>query len=134
MIEENDLADEAFEDSSQYEFKGMPLYFSFRHYYALLAIMAEAQMSAEEQCLLIFWIATHNPDQIKELRQRWRKDQDEVFDDFENVPELYDLAPGSNDLLEIAEIANKIWNDIENSKDTVKPSKNDKEGEGLPKK
>jgi hypothetical protein len=57
-----------------------------------------------------------------------------VFDDFENVPELYDLAPGSNDLLEIAEIANKIWNDIENSKDTVKPSKNDKEGEGLPKK
>jgi hypothetical protein len=109
-------------------------YFSFRHYYALLAIMAEAQMSAEEQCLLIFWIATHNPDQIKELRQRWRKDQDEVFDDFENVPELYDLAPGSNDLLEIAEIANKIWNDIENSKDTVKPSKNDKEGEGLPKK
>jgi hypothetical protein len=134
MIEENDLADEAFEDSSQYEFKGIPLYFSFRHYYALLAIMAEAQMSAEEQCLLIFWIATHNPDQIKELRQRWRKDQDEVFDDFENVPELYDLAPGSNDLLEIAEIANKIWNDIENSKDTVKPSKNDKEGEGLPKK
>jgi hypothetical protein len=101
MIEENDLADEAFEDSSQYEFKGIPLYFSFRHYYALLAIMAEAQMSAEEQCLLIFWIATHNPDQIKELRQRWRKDQDEVFDDFENVPELYDLAPGSNDLLEM---------------------------------
>jgi hypothetical protein len=118
-----DLADEAFEDSAQYEYNGTPLYFSYRHYYALLAIMAESEMSAEEQVLLIFWIATHDGEKIKELRRNWRKDKDFVFDEFEAMPEIYELRPGSNELLEIADIAGKIWSDVENSKDQIKESK-----------
>ena len=120
MSDYSELSEEAFEDSPQYEFKGIPLYFSYRHYYALLAIMAEAEMCAEEQILLIFWVATHTPEEIKKLRQTWRKDKDQVFDDFEIVPEKFNLKPGSNDLIECASIANKIWNDVESSKDEIK--------------
>lgn len=134
MTDENELADEAFEDGPEYEFNGIPLYFSFRHYYALLAIMQEAQLSAEEQCLLIFWVATHDPDQIKELRKKWRRDKDEIFDEFEETPERYDLKPGSQNIIKIAEIAAKIWDDIENSKDDLKPQKKESKGDDSPKK
>ena len=129
MSDYNELAEEAFEDSPQYEFKGTPLYFSYRHYYALLAIMAEAEMCAEEQILLIFWVATHTPEEAKQLRQNWRKDKDQVFDDFEIVPEKYNLKPGSNDLIEVASVANKIWNDVENSKDEIKETPASDKGE-----
>ena len=130
-----DEAEEAFEDSGQYEFKGRPLWFGYRHYYAMTAINMESRMSAEEQVLLVFWIATHNQEEIKQLRTDWRKDPDEVFERFEGVPENFGLAPGSQDMLDLALVVEKIWKDIEASRDEIKstPAKGKgKEGDGQP--
>ena len=118
-----ELSEDAFEDSGTYEFKGRPLWFGYRHYYALTAISSQASMSAEEQVLLVFWIATHSPDGIKQLRADWRKEPDHVFERFEDVPEDYGLAPGSQDMLDLALVVEKIWSDIDNSPDEVKKSK-----------
>jgi hypothetical protein len=135
MTDYTELAEEAFEDSSQYEFDGIPLYFSYRHYYALLAIMKEAEMSAEEQVLLIFWVATHSSEGIKELRRKWRNDNDLVFEEFEDAPEKFNLIPGSSKMLDLASMVHKMWDDVEKSKDEVKESKDEKKGDqSLPKK
>tara|TARA_R100000808_G_scaffold260_2_gene1556 strand:+ start:3774 stop:4181 length:408 start_codon:yes stop_codon:yes gene_type:complete len=135
MTDYTELAEDAFEDSAQYEFDGIPLYFSYRHYYALLAIMKEAEMSAEEQVLLIFWVATHSGDKVKELRKKWRNDKDLVFEEFENAPEKFNLSPGSPKMIDIASIAHKMWEDVEKSKDEVVENKKEIKGEqALPKK
>lgn len=128
-----ELAEDALEDSSTYEYKGQPLYFSYRHYYAMLAILKEAEMSSEEQILLIFWISTHNPNEISQLRKKWRKNKELVFDEFEQVPETFNLTPGSVEMIEIAEISSKLWQDIENSADTIAENK-DNDKNTLPKK
>ena len=134
MSDYSELAEEAFEDSPEYEFKGIPLYFSYRHYYAMLAMMKDSEMSYEEQVLLVFWIATHTPENIKNLRKKWRKNKELVFEEFEQMPEIYNLTPGSQDTLDIAEIASKIWSDIENSADVVSSPKDNKKSEVLAKK
>jgi len=97
--------------------------------------MKEAEMSAEEQVLLIFWVATHSSEGIKDLRKKWRNDKDLVFEEFEDAPEKFNLIPNSSKMVKIAEIAFKMWGDVENSKDDLKESKSESKGEqSLPKK
>jgi len=119
-MDNEEYSEDAFEESAQYEFNGQKLWFSYRHYFALTAISSKAEMSAEEQVLLVFWIATHSPEEIKQLRADWRRDQDDIFDRFEDVPEQFNLAPGSQDMLNLAEVVNKMWNDIDHSRDKIK--------------
>ena len=116
----DEQSEDAFEDSAQYEFKGRELWFSYRHYYALTSISSNAKMSAEEQVLLVFWSATHSPDEIKQLRADWRSDEADVFQRFEDVPENFNLAPGSQNMLDLALVVEKIWKDIDQSRDNVK--------------
>ena len=84
--------------------------------------------------LLVFWIATHDAEGIKRLRAEWRRDQEEVFTRFEDAPEDFGIAPGSQDMLDLAVIVNKIWQDVESSRDEVKrvSKKGGKEDDGQP--
>ena len=128
-----ELAEDAFEDSVLYEYKGQPLYFSYKHYYAMVAMLQNTKISSEEQILLMFWIATHNPTEIAQLRKKWRKNQDLVFDEFDEFPERFGIHPASNEMLEIAEIASKLWKDVENSADSIDDSDDDN-SDNMPKK
>jgi hypothetical protein len=56
-----------------------------------------------------------------------------VFDEFEQVPETFNLTPGSVEMIEIAEISSKLWQDIENSADAISENKDNDENT-LPKK
>tara|TARA_Y100000356_G_scaffold130155_1_gene132082 strand:+ start:1138 stop:1557 length:420 start_codon:yes stop_codon:yes gene_type:complete len=122
-------AEIAFERSGNYEWRGQPLHFSRRHYYAALAIANESSISAEEQVLLAFWIATHDEEEIKSLRSRWRIDKESVFDEFEDVPDRFDLAPGSEEMVQVAGIVESMWQDVAASKDVALPPEENEKGE-----
>ena len=119
--------DEAFEDSGGYEFRGKPLYFSRRHYFALMSMAAGVTMAKEEQVLLAFFISTHDPDAIKRLRSTFRRNPEAVWERFEDVPDDFGIHPNSDDLIEIAETVESMLKDIEASSDHAEDIENDEE-------
>ncbi len=119
--------EDAFEESGSYQFQGRPLYFSRRHYFALMSIATGVTMSKEEQVLLAFFVATHDPDEIKELRSTFRRNPDAVWDRFEDVPDDYNLHPNSAALIEIAETVEMMLRDIEASTDQAEDTESEEE-------
>jgi|TARA_Y100001973_G_scaffold81846_1_gene120760 hypothetical protein len=119
--------EDAFEESGSYQFQGRPLYFSRRHYFALMSIATGVTMSKEEQVLLAFFVATHDPDDIKELRSTFRRNPDAVWDRFEDVPDDYNLHPNSASLIEIAETVEMMLRDIEASTDQAEDTESEEE-------
>ena len=119
--------EDAFEESGSYQFQGRPLYFSRRHYFALMSIATGVTMSKEEQVLLAFFVATHDPDDIKELRSTFRRNPDAVWDRFEDVPDDYNLHPNSAALIEIAETVEMMLRDIEASTDQAEDTESEEE-------
>lgn len=119
--------DEAFEESGSYEFRGKPLYFSRRHYFALMSMATGVTMAKEEQVLLAFFIATQDPDAIKQLRSDFRRNPDAVWERFEDVPDDFEIHPNSDALVEIAETVETMLKDIEASSDFAEDSEADEE-------
>ena len=119
--------DDAFEESGSYQFQGRPLYFSRRHYFALTAMAADVTMSKEEQVLLAFFVATHDPDDIKQLRSSFRRHPEAVWERFEDVPDDFGIHPNSAALLEIAETVETMLKDIEASSDQVEEEEAEEE-------
>ena len=84
-------------------------------------------MAKEEQVLLAFFISTHDPDAIKQLRSTFRRNPEDVWDRFEAVPDDFEIHPNSDDLVEIAVTVEGMLKDIEASSDFVEDSENDEE-------
>ena len=119
--------DDAFEESGAYEFRGKPLYFSRRHYFALMSMATGVTMAKEEQVLLAFFISTHDPDAIKSLRSTFRRTPEAVWERFEDVPDDFGIHPNSDDLIEIAETVESMLKDIEASSDHAEDDEADEE-------
>ena len=119
--------DDAFEDSGAYEFRGKPLYFSRRHYFALTSMATGVTMSKEEQVMLAFFVATHDPDAIKRLRATFRRNPEAVWDRFEEVPDDFGLHPSSPAIIELAELIEEMMTAIEASSDYAEETENDEE-------
>ena len=129
----DELTEDAFLDSGDYVFNGRPHFFSFNHRYALLAMIKEAgKISLEEQSLIMFWISSFPPDELKQIRSEWRQDPEIVFNRFEDRAEEFIFPAGSKDLLEVGEFCGKIWDDIEASTNLADLDETDKESHGAP--
>ena len=129
----DELTEDAFLDSGDYVFNGRPHFFSFNHRYALLAMIKEAgKISLEEQSLIMFWISSFPPDELKEIRSEWRQDPEIVFNRFEDRAEEFIFPAGSKELLEVGEFCGKIWDDIEASTNLADLDETDKESHGAP--
>ena len=110
--------DDAFEDSASYEWKGRPLYFGLRHYYAVMSIGSMANISDIERIFLVLWIASHDEIEIKKIRKLWRTDQDKIYDAIEEVPFTFDVHT-EKDTAQLTKLINSIWDDIEASRDQI---------------
>lgn len=129
----DELTEDAFLDSGDYVFNGRPHFFSFNHRYALLAMIKEAgKISLEEQSLIMFWISSFPPDELKQIRSEWRQDPEIVFNRFEDRAEEFIFPAGSKELLEVGEFCGKIWDDIEASTNLADLDETDKESHGAP--
>ena len=129
----DELTEDAFLDSGDYVFNGRPHFFSFNHRYALLAMIKEAgKISLEEQSLIMFWISSFPPDELKQIRSEWRRDPEIVFNRFEDRAEEFIFPAGSKELLEVGEFCGKIWDDIEASTNLADLDETDKESHGAP--
>ena len=116
----DELTEDAFMDSGDYVFNGRPHFFSFNHRYALLAMIKEAgKISLEEQTLIMFWISSFSPDDLKQLRSEWRRDSEIVFERFENRDEEFVFAPDSKEVAAMADFCASIWDHIEGSTNIV---------------
>jgi len=125
--------DDAFEDSDSMEWKGKPLFWSFRHWYLFLPmIKSSGEMCESEQITLALWIATHDEQQIKELRSKYRRNQDEVFGDFEEAPEKLGVEPGSTALAEAGEIVTHLIESVTASQESLADDDDDEEDSGSP--
>jgi len=119
--------EDAFEESGSYQFQGRPLYFSRRHYFALTSMATGVTMSKEEQVLLAFFVATHDPDAIKSLRSTFRRNPDAVWDRFEDVPDNFNLHPNSPAIIELAQLIEEMMTAIEESSDYAEDSEKEEE-------
>lgn len=129
----DELTEDAFLDSGDYVFNGRPHFFSFNHRYALLAMIKEAgKISLEEQSLIMFWISSFPPDELKQIRSEWRQDPEIVFNRFEDRAEEFIFPAGSKELLEVGEFCGKIWDDVEASTNLADLDETDKESDGAP--
>jgi hypothetical protein len=121
--------DDAFEDSDMMSWKDKQLYWSFRHWYLFLPMLkSSGDMCESEQITLALWIATHDEQQIKKLRSKYRRNPDEVFGDFEEAPEKLGVEPGSTALAEAGEIVTHLIESVTASQETLADddtSKND---------
>lgn len=118
--------DDAFEDSDIMTWQGRQLFWSFRHWYLFLPmIKAGGEMCESEQITLALWIATHDEQQIKELRSKYRKNADAVFSDFEEAPEQLGVEPGSIALGEAGEIVTHLIESVTASQETLADDDND---------
>jgi len=84
-------------------------------------------MAKEEQVLLAFFISTHDPEDIKQLRSTFRRTPEAVWDRFEDVPDDFGIHPNSSDLVEIAETVEAMMSDIEASSDHAEDGEADEE-------
>ena len=122
----DELTEDAFLDSGDYVFNGRPHFFSFNHRYALLAMIKEAgKISLEEQSLIMFWLSSFPPDELKQIRSEWRRDPEIVFNRFEDRDESFVFAPESKEIIEMSEFCGKMWDHIDGSTNIV-----DNEDEG----
>ena len=122
----DELTEDAFLDSGDYVFNGRPHFFSFNHRYALLAMIKEAgKISLEEQSLIMFWLSSFPPDELKQIRSEWRRDPEIVFNRFEDMDESFVFAPESKEIIEMSEFCGKMWDHIDGSTNIV-----DNEDEG----
>ena len=122
----DELTEDAFLDSGDYVFNGRPHFFSFNHRYALLAMIKEAgKISLEEQSLIMFWLSSFAPDELKQIRSEWRRDPEIVFNRFEDRDESFVFAPESKEIIEMSEFCGKMWDHIDGSTNIV-----DNEDEG----
>ena len=129
----DELTEDAFLDSGDYVFNGRPHFFSFNHRYALLAMIKEAgKISLEEQSLIMFWISSFPPDELKQIRSEWRQDPEIVFNRFEDRSEEFIFPAGSKELLEVGEFCGKIWDDVEASTNLADLDETDKDSDGAP--
>ena len=129
----DELTEDAFLDSGDYVFNGRPHFFSFNHRYALLAMIKEAgKISLEEQSLIMFWISSFPPDELKQIRSEWRQDPEIVFNRFEDRAEEFIFPAGSKELLEVGEFCGKIWDDVEASTNLADLDETDKDSDGAP--
>ena len=110
--------DEAFEDSGAYELNGTPLYFGLRHYYAVMTIGSMASISDIERVFLVLWVATHDETEVKGIRKTWRNNPDAIYSAIEEVPFKYNVH-GDKAVKQISELVNKMWDDIEASRDQI---------------
>jgi|TARA_R100001082_G_scaffold35274_1_gene18327 hypothetical protein len=125
--------DDAFEDSDMMTWQGKPLFWSFRHWYLFLPmIKSGGEMCESEQITLALWIATHDEQQIKELRSKYRRNMDEVFADFEEAPEKLGVEPGSTALAEAGEIVTHLIESVTASQEQLEESDDDEEDTGSP--
>ena len=124
--------DDAFEESASYEWKGQPLYFGLRHYYAVMSIGSMANISDIERIFLVLWIASHNEIEIKKIRKLWRTDQDKIYDAIEEVPFTFDVHT-EKDTAQLTKLINTIWDDIEASRDKI-DTEEEKKNDAAPEK
>jgi hypothetical protein len=122
----DELTEDAFLDSGDYVHNGRPHFFSFNHRYALLAMIKEAgKISLEEQSLIMFWLSSFGPDELKQIRSEWRRDPEIVFSRFEDRDDAFVFAPDSEEIIAMSEFCGKMWDHIDGSTNIV-----DNEDEG----
>tara|TARA_R100000655_G_scaffold109153_2_gene162885 strand:+ start:471 stop:878 length:408 start_codon:yes stop_codon:yes gene_type:complete len=127
MIEEYDAAQVAFEDADQLEFNGRKLYFSIMHYFELknLANPEKTSLSHEEIVMLAYFVAKHTPKEIVALRQTRRRNEQQVWRQFDLFIESEGISPDSAKLLELGGVVESMITSVADSEDVPEPSKED---------
>ena len=88
-------------------------------------IKEAGKISLEEQSLIMFWLSSFAPDELKQIRSEWRRDPEIVCNRFEDRDESFVFAPESKEIIEMSEFCGKMWDHIDGSTNIV-----DNEDEG----
>ncbi len=121
----------AFERSDSYQFLGEPISWSYKHEWLWVELSRKAGLENEKDALLMMWLGgLTEPEDLKRIKGKARKDMDAVIDEFDEYSEQFRI--NGPEVTEAIHCANEILADIDASNNEIEPTPEAERGAAKP--